>query len=407
MIASLDVRTLAFVGSLVFMSVSAILLLVFLTRRVYAGFGYWLLWQSFITLGVLIFALRDPDPPPTMLFLTAALLLIGPALLFHGMERFYAIYTSRVPVVANYLIVAIAMAIHAYFSFLEPSVDARVAIYSVTRAVLLMRCALEPLRIAGPRRSPSFWSLIAIMALVSANDLHHAWLAALPGPVADPSGSDSIRRALVAAVVADVLAGYVLLLLNSERLEAELRAAQQDIEMLARTDSLTGLWNRRHFEDTIAAEIERARRYGTPLALLALDADHFKRINDEFGHHAGDAVLRELARLLTATTRRSDLLCRWGGEEFMVLAPDTGCPQAAAMAEKIRLAVAGHDLDAVGGMTVSVGVGELLPGESTEAWVRRVDAALYDAKQGGRNRVAVAGAHRPAAPGPGTASAST
>src|SRR5690606_27565932 len=140
----------------------------------------------------------------------------------------------------------------------------------------------------------------------------------------------------------------------------------------------------------VEAEIARARRYGTPLALLALDADHFKRINDAFGHHAGDAALREWARLLATTTRRSDLLCRWGGEEFMVLAPGTDSAQAAAMAEQIRRAVAGRDPEAMGGMTVSVGVGELLPGESAEAWVRRVDAALYRAKQDGRDRVVVA-----------------
>lgn len=390
MISGLDVRTLAFVASLVFMSVSAILLLVFVTRRVYAGFGYWLLWQAVVTVGVLLFALRGPDPTPTALVGTAALLLLGPALLFHGMQRFYAIHDSPIPALANYAVVAVAVALHAYFSFLEPSVDARIVIYSVTRAFLLARCALEPLRIPGTRRSPSFWSLVVIMALVGANDLHHAWLAALPGPVVDPGSSDSIRRALVAAVVADVLAAYVLLLLNSERLEAELRAAQRDIEVLARTDSLTGLWNRRHFEDTVAAEAARAQLQGTKLALLALDADHFKRINDEHGHHAGDTVLREIARLLAAVTGPSEVLCRWGGEEFMVLSPGADAARAAAMAETIRRAVERHDLTAVGGMTVSVGVGELLPAETTEAWIRRVDAALYAAKQGGRNRVALA-----------------
>lgn len=394
MIALLDVRTLAFVASLVFMSISAILLLVFVTRRVYGGFGYWLLWQVAATAGVLVFALRGPDPAPHFMVVTIGLLLLAPAFLFHGMVRFYGVYPGRLAVLSNYGIVAAALSVHAYFSYVDPSVDGRLTVYTVTRTLLLARCALEPLRAAQARGSLSYWALVAIMATIALNEVHHAWVALQPGDVVSPFDSDSVRRALVAAVVSDVLAAYVLLMLNSERLEAELRAARRDIEVLARTDSLTGLWNRRHFEDTVEAEISRARRDGTPLALLAVDADHFKRINDDHGHHAGDAVLRDLARLLASSTRPTDLICRWGGEEFMVLAPDTGSAEAAAMAEQVRLAVAGHDFGTVGGMTISVGAGELLPDESAEAWVRRVDAALYDAKQGGRNRVAVAGTLR-------------
>src|SRR3546814_42595 len=307
MIALLDVRTLAFLASLVFMSVSAILLLVLFTRRVYPGFGCWVLWQTSATAGVLLFATRGPDPAPHIMILTAALLLLAPAFLFHGLMRFCRAGGRPWAVLSVYAIVAVALLAHAYFTYLAPSVDGRLVVYSATRTVLLACCALEPLRSHAARRSLSYWVLVTIITAVSANELHHVWTALQPGHVVDPFDSDSIRRTLLAAVVSDVLAAYVLLLLNGERLEAELHAARQDIEVLARTDRLTGLWNRRHFEDTVEAEIARARRYGTPLALLALDVDHFKRINDAFGHHAGDAVLRELARLLAATTRRSDL----------------------------------------------------------------------------------------------------
>ena len=397
MIEAIDVRTLAFVSSLVFLSVAAILTLVFFTRRVYAGFGYWLLWQFCLTAGVLVFWIRDPEPSPTVIVATQALLLLAPALLFDGLARFNNLYTSRLPALANYALVAVALAAQWYFSFVSPDLDARIVVYSMTRTVILVRCALEPLNVPEARRSPSFWALAVIMLLVSVNDLHHGWAALQEGPIADPQDNDSVRRALIAAVVGDVLAAYALMLLTSERLEAELHAARHDIEMLARTDSLTGLWNRRHFEDVAEAEFARARRYGTPLALLALDADHFKRVNDQLGHHAGDLVLREIADLVGQRIRRSDILCRWGGEEFMVLAPGTEQHDAAAMAEKIRLAVAGHGFATVGTMTVSVGVGRLEDGETAEAWMRRVDAALYEAKLRGRNRVVVA-ATDPATP---------
>ena len=165
--------------------------------------------------------------------------------------------------------------------------------------------------------------------------------------------------------------------------------ARQDIETLARTDSLTGLWNRRHFEDMIEVEIARSQDEGSPLSLLAIDADYFKRVNDRFGHHTGDAVLRELTDLLGQQIRERDVLCRWGGEEFIILLPATDRDEAAALAGTIRNAVAGYGFTAIETMTVSIGVGLILADETAEDWLRRVDSALYDAKQNGRNQVAV------------------
>ena len=390
MIEALDVRTLALVGSLVFLSVTGVMALVYVSQRVYGGFREWLGWQIAVTLGVMVFALRGPEPPATLIFLTNVLLLTAPALLFDGLARFHGLHRSRAPVWTNYGLVAVALLFQVWFCFVEPDADSRLVVYSATRALLQLRCAFEPLRLASARRSPAFWLLSAIMVLLSASELHHAWRALQPGPIEAPLDSDNVRLALILAIIADIVAAYGLMLLTNERVESELHAARHDIEMLARTDSLTGLWNRRHFEDTLEVEVARAQRYGTPLSLLALDADHFKRVNDELGHHAGDAVLREVAQQVGAGIRRSDVLCRWGGEEFMVLVPGTGLLQAAVMAEKIRQGIATHVFDQVGPVTVSIGVGEVQPGETAEAWLRRVDEALYKAKLQGRNRVVVA-----------------
>lgn len=391
MIEALDVRTLAFVSALVFLSVTGVLLMVYLTQRVYSGFGHWLGWQAAVTAGVMLFALRGPDPAPTVILLTNVLLLTGPALLFDGLARFHGLYPTRAPVRWNYLLVAVALVAQVWFCLIEPDTNNRIVVFSLTRAIVQLRCAMEPLRVDSARRSPAFWLLGGILVALSVTELHHAWLGLQPEPIADLLQSGNVRMALILAIIADILAAYGLVLLTNERLEAELHAARKDIEKLARTDSLTGLWNRRHFEETVEAEIARARRDGTPLSLLALDADHFKRINDELGHHAGDAVLREIATLVGAQVRRSDVLCRWGGEEFMVLVPGTGRDHAAAMAEKIRQGVAAHDFGLILRVTVSIGVGEVAPGETAEAWLRRVDAALYDAKQQGRDRVVAAG----------------
>lgn len=390
MIDSLDARTLAFACSLAFLSVTLVLVLVYVSQRVYAGFREWLLWQVSLTLGIMMFALRGPDPSATQVFLTNVLLLTAPALLFDGLTRFHGLYSNRVPVWSNYGLVAIALMFQFWFCFVDPDINNRILVHAVTRAVLQLRCVIEPLRLAGARRSPAFWLLCTILVLLSISELHHAWRALQPEQIEAPLYSNNVRLALILAILADIVAAYGLVLLTNERVEAELQAARRDIEVLARTDSLTGLWNRRHFEDTLEAEVARARRYGTPLSLLALDADHFKRINDQLGHHAGDTVLREIAQQLSAGIRHSDVLCRWGGEEFMVLVPRTGLEQAAVMAEKIREGLASHEFAPVGPVTVSIGVGEVGSSEAVEVWLRRVDAALYEAKQQGRNCVVVA-----------------
>jgi diguanylate cyclase (GGDEF)-like protein len=169
------------------------------------------------------------------------------------------------------------------------------------------------------------------------------------------------------------------------RLELELIA--QDMRSKANTDPLTGLYNRLRFDHAMAEEIARSERYRSPLALVLFDIDHFKRVNDTFGHQAGDAVLQHLARIAAGATRSSDVLARWGGEEFVLLTP--GCDVAAAerAAEKLRQAVAAAEFDAVGRVTCSFGVAQLASGDSAQSVVARADEALYRAKAKGRNRV--------------------
>ncbi len=158
---------------------------------------------------------------------------------------------------------------------------------------------------------------------------------------------------------------------------------------LASHDPLTGIQNRLALEHALQREVDLARRQGTPLSMLVIDADHFKRFNDEHGHAFGDDVLRALANAMSATVRRSDLLFRYGGEEFVVLASHTGRDGAHLLAERIREAVAG--IRTVSGravdLSVSIGVAELAENESPESLFERADQAVYRAKEAGRNRV--------------------
>ncbi len=175
-----------------------------------------------------------------------------------------------------------------------------------------------------------------------------------------------------------------------ERENRELRVLLNDLARLATTDKLTSAWNRRRLDEAVGDELHRLERYGHPVSLLLLDIDYFKRVNDVYGHAAGDAVLSSLASLLRRSFRRSDSLTRWGGEEFIVLCPNTSLSMATLLAERLRKSIAVDSFPPVDRVTVSIGVAECIAGEDWQQWFDRADRALLRAKQEGRNRVSAA-----------------
>jgi diguanylate cyclase (GGDEF)-like protein len=175
-------------------------------------------------------------------------------------------------------------------------------------------------------------------------------------------------------------------------LQKELLASSRRYEALSLTDSLTSLHNRRSFDEEFVSRFETARRYARPLSLVILDLDYFKSINDQFGHSAGDGVLRGIAQILDHGTRRSDFVARIGGEEFAVLLPETSLFEALHFAEKIRATIAGATIRTEGfthQVTVSIGVANV-PHSSvatSQEFFNAADQALYRAKARGRNRI--------------------
>lgn len=168
---------------------------------------------------------------------------------------------------------------------------------------------------------------------------------------------------------------------------ARLQRKVEQLETLSMTDELTGLFNRHYFEARIEEETEQSDRYDTPLSMAILDLDKFKRINDAYGHPVGDEVLQLTARIVRDTVRRSDVVVRLGGEEFLILMPQTLGEAAVMVAEKIRVAVETAEHPKVGHFTASLGVSARTRGESYKRWYRRADEGLYKAKESGRNRV--------------------
>jgi diguanylate cyclase (GGDEF)-like protein len=204
-----------------------------------------------------------------------------------------------------------------------------------------------------------------------------------------PGHTESHRKngAYERVALAGLLALAALMLLTLVLARPLLRAFRWTEEQAseARVDSLTGLANRRALEEVLAAEISRAQRFTHQLAVVLLDLDRFKEINDSFGHAAGDVMLRAVSRLLTSLARQGDTVARWGGEEFVVVLPETDLAGAERFAERLRRTI---EAQSVGDMqtSASCGVATMLPEDNVEELLHAADQALYQAKTNGRNR---------------------
>jgi diguanylate cyclase (GGDEF)-like protein len=214
------------------------------------------------------------------------------------------------------------------------------------------------------------------------------WLVRAGSALTGAIGSDVLAsnplNVLLSAVqsILAMLTLFGFVLMASERV-------RDVFEQLATRDSLTGAWMRRAWDTQAQGELDRARRHGRPMSLIAMDLDHFKNINDTLGHAAGDQALIDFVNRVNALLRKQDSLGRIGGEEFVLLLPETAADEAHIVAERIRASIERESKSPA--ITVSVGVAELQPQESTVAAIlSRADAAMYRAKSWGRNRVELA-----------------
>ncbi len=163
----------------------------------------------------------------------------------------------------------------------------------------------------------------------------------------------------------------------------------EKFKTMSELDVLTGIYNKGKFNDVLDTELKKVRRYKRPMGLILFDIDHFKQINDTFGHQVGDYVLKTIADIIKKNIRDTDIFARWGGEEFVILAPETEINGLKMLAEKLRKAIENHSFEKVKKITASFGITEAIPEDTTDTIVKRADEALYLAKEKGRNRVEI------------------
>ena len=238
-------------------------------------------------------------------------------------------------------------------------------------------------------KQPLWVSIPLIVAVSVASSVGALFLLTeLMGMPYGPSFGRSLTIAITAPMLVSApIGGWIVHLLR------EVEIARQQAQALAWNDELTALMNRRRFTEIGKRELALSQRAGRQLVAVLLDIDDFKRINDEHGHSGGDAVLQALGRVLPRELRGTDLVARWGGEEFALLLPDTTVADAAVLAERVRLAVEQMDVKPDGvhsrRCTVSIGLSEAGAQDSFDTLIDRADKAMYEAKAGGKNRVMV------------------
>jgi len=224
-------------------------------------------------------------------------------------------------------------------------------------------------------RSGLFWSALTLLTIIGAY-LTHPYLSMTPRI---PLG------AFLQTCSAYIFVGAMAFFYERVRSQQE-----QMLQHQADYDYLTGVYNRRGLTHAMASEISRVERYGTRLSFLLLDLDDFKAINDRYGHKTGDRVLQEICQVTRQSIRQSDVLARWGGEEFAILMPEAGLEEAGLLADKLRAIIAAHPFKEVGHLTVSIGVAQYRLPEAEDEMLQRADMALYRAKSGSKNRVELA-----------------
>lgn len=282
------------------------------------------------------------------------------------------------------------MLLISLFTYIQPSYSARKLISFMTLTVVLIDFYIAIRKIFKTRSQIAAVGLrlIILIELLFYGVFGVAqFFAKSQSASAFYDTSQAIKGVYIMQIVSHVIWAAAILIIDNDRLMSDLKQKNQKLADIAFKDPLTGLYTRYYLDNELDFLIDNARHREQPLSLILFDLDNFKKINDTFGHDVGDSVLRQVSDIFKGLTRKQDVLCRWGGEEILLVMPDTKMIPASIIAKKMGQTLAETIFPKVGKVTVSGGVAEYEAKESLNTLFKRVDEALYLAKENGRNRV--------------------
>lgn len=344
------------------------------------GAGYFLIGGGCVLLGLRHFIY---DFASIVLANTA--IIMGVVLIYRGLFRFRGISLSYERWLSPTLVLVLA-ALMYFYTFHIPDVNLRIQAFSIVFAAACLIGATGLFRHRESHNRMAGKMLIAMFLLVSAFFIFRFFRSFYEVPPEDFMNAGLLSAlAVIAGEFLVILSSFCTIWMASDEL-------QDELSEIARIDPLTGLYNRRAFDECCDIEFSRAQRSGAPFAIIMCDLDHFKNVNDEYGHHVGDEVLRRFANTLKEHIRKHDVVARFGGEEFVLLLPGKDTEQGLEVAEKLRAKTADTQIT-IGDdvcLTLSASFGVAHYDSSDREWsavLHRADNALYAAKKQGRNRV--------------------
>ena len=382
---TLDTRTLALTMACVTTAITAIMLYIQLTQKTYPGFKAWTGMFALSTAASALIGLRGAIPDFLSVVVANMCAVGGYAVLVSGLRQFY----NQRPVRLNLVLLFLTAVGLIYLTYVAVDIRLRAVIVALALSIMAFRCALDLLRMVAQGKSHGAGLITFTMIGFTINQTIRAVTSALSnakGDFFDPSvvSSTATNLYLLMSLVLLITLVCSLVLLVTARLNQELRLAQAELLELARTDMLTGVSNLRDFLTRGATAVRMATAQGAPLGLIVLDIDYFKTINDTYGHQTGDVVLKQLATACKGVLRKTDLLARVGGDEFIVLLPDTPDTLCAQVTDRIAAAVAQLDLKEIGittRLSISGGWAALSADDSDiNALIHRADIEMYKLK---------------------------
>lgn len=378
--ASLDLRSLIIISGIMGLLLGVMMFFLRLSYpRSIRGLGLWAAAHAWVFLSAILFAGRGVLPDFMSIVIANLVLLTGVIFYHAGVEQFF----GHRPAWTRWIVIlALLMPPLYWYALVEPSYNARLIVVCLVWACIFLSMAWQIWR-QGPENFSTRFTVVILMmhATVLLLRFFSAWMPLVEEGLLTPTRVQSLYVGSNAVML--LALGMGLILMAGDRLRDE-------FEHLASHDALTNVLTRRVFLDACSQELARCRRHGRSMALLLLDVDHFKSINDTHGHQMGDRVLVDLVARISSLLRRPDMLARFGGEEFVLMLPETSQEEAITVAERIleQVAIPKEGLPAI---TVSIGVATNRPDEEEiDALLARADRALYKAKDEGRNRIEVA-----------------
>ena len=356
------------------------------------GPGFWLAGCWSLIAGIVLFLIFVITRNPVLNVLGNALQLAGEALFLLGIFRFFG---RRIPWWTLPASTGVMVLFNSWYWLTNGSSDLLMGVYSSIAGLLPLQAIALLLRESrDPATRPARLLVAIALVIYSAVTLlrgalgYRNWW--LDAPYVQPYESFSYLLSYNFALPALVLGFVGCCLMTTQRVLARSEQLAAQLQEQAIRDPLTGAFNRRAFHQQLADEVARSERYGRPLCLAIFDLDHFKQLNDQLGHQAGDHALQHFSALCQQQARHSDLFARFGGEEFVLLMPETSASQASHSLERLRQQVAAHPFQYRQqryNLRVSIGLAQRQMGDNADKLLRQADLALYQAKSQGRNQL--------------------